>query len=136
MSVNDPKPRVFDKYDEVEVTELFKKENLVKGATFKGTVVSSDPNYTEMITENGLISHIRTRYLRINKVNVFEVGDKVKTTKDHDKFFGSHEEGILEKIDGDYVDLYVQSGRLLTMHIKWIQTYKGDSIWFYKRKLV
>lgn len=64
MSENTPEMKVFEKNDRVEVTESFKKDRLIPGVTIKGTVVSSDPDYTEMIIDDGLISHMRTRHLR------------------------------------------------------------------------
>jgi len=65
-----------------------------------------------------------------------EIGDKVETTKAHDQFFGSHEQGIIEKIDDNYVELYTRTGKPVMMHIKWVQAYKGDFNWFYRGKLV
>ena len=56
--------RIFEAGDLVEVTEKFRKETLVEGATIKGEVVSSDTDYTEMIDANNLNSHIRTRHLQ------------------------------------------------------------------------
>ncbi|MCK4666925.1 hypothetical protein KAU33_09260 [Candidatus Dependentiae bacterium] len=67
-----PETRTFDKNDRIEVTELFRKENLIKGATIKGTVISSDPDYTEMIIDNGLYSHIRTRHLQKIEPTIIE----------------------------------------------------------------
>jgi len=64
MSENTSEMEVFNENDEVEATELYKKDSLIKGATVKGTVVSSDTNYTYIITDDGLHSHIRTRHLR------------------------------------------------------------------------
>ena len=66
----------------------------------------------------------------------FKVGDKVKTTKAHDQWFGYHGEGIIDRIDGDYIDLYVQMGAPITMHIQWIEPYEGDFNWFYRGKSV
>ena len=67
---------------------------------------------------------------------VFKVGDKVETTKEHDQFFGTHTKGIIDKIDDKYIDLYTQLGDYITMHIKWVRPYKGNFNWFYRRKLV
>lgn len=65
-----------------------------------------------------------------------KVGDKVETTKAHDQHFDSHEEGIIERVDGDYIELYTRTGEIITMHIKWVQPHKGDINWFYKGKLI
>lgn len=76
MSENAPELKVFEKNERVEVTELFKKENLAKGTTIKGTVISSDPDYTEMFTDDGLYSHMRTRHLQKIEPTIIVVGDE------------------------------------------------------------
>ncbi|MCK4666927.1 hypothetical protein KAU33_09270 [Candidatus Dependentiae bacterium] len=66
----------------------------------------------------------------------FKVDDKVKTTKGHDQFFGFHKEGIIERVDGEYIELYTRLGDHISLHTRWIEPYEGDFNWFYRRKLV
>lgn len=66
----------------------------------------------------------------------FKVGDKVKTNNEHNQCFGSHEEGIIERIDRVYIKLCTKTNNLISLHVKWIEHYEGNSKWFYKGKLV
>lgn len=67
---------------------------------------------------------------------MFEIGDKVETTKEHDHRFGSHEEGIIEKVDDNYIELRTRMGKYISLSNEWVQNYKGDFNWLYKGKLI
>lgn len=66
----------------------------------------------------------------------FKVGDKVRTNKGHDQYFGSHDEGVIERIDGEFIELYTQIGIRISLHVRWIEAYEGDFNWVYKGKSV
>ena len=68
--------------------------------------------------------------------NPFKVGDKVKGTEAHNKCFGGILKGIVEKVDGDYVEVYKSSSNNVTLHFKWLQMFEGDFLFFYKGSLV
>ena len=68
--------------------------------------------------------------------NPFKVGDKVEGTEAHSKHFGGTLKGIVEKVDGDYVEVYKNSSGNITLHFKWLQIFEGDFLFFYKGSLV
>ncbi|MCK5012875.1 MAG: hypothetical protein KAS66_03565 [Candidatus Omnitrophica bacterium] len=68
--------------------------------------------------------------------NPFKVGDKVEGTEAHSKRFGGTLKGIVEKVDGDYVEVYKSSSNNVTLHSKWLQIFEGDFLFFYKGSLV
>ena len=74
--IKKPIGKTFEVGDRVEATERYRKESLKKGANIGGVVVSSNPNYTEMLTDGGLHSHIRTYLIQKVKSNVPEAGDE------------------------------------------------------------
>lgn len=68
--------------------------------------------------------------------NPFKVGDKVEGTEAHSKHFGGTLKGIVEKVDGDYVEVYKSSSNNVTLHFNWLQIFEGDFLFFYKGSLI
>ena len=68
--------------------------------------------------------------------NPFKVGDKVEGTEAHSKHFGGSLKGIVEKVDGDYVEVYKSSSRTVELHFNWLQAFSGELLFFYKGTMV
>lgn len=76
------------------------------------------------------------RPMKPYKKNPFKVGDKVEGTEAHSKHFGGDLKGIVEKVDGDYVEVYKSSSRTVELNFKWLRPFEGEFLFFYKGKLV
>lgn len=68
--------------------------------------------------------------------NPFKVGDKVEGTEAHNKRLGGSLKGIVEKVDGDYVEVYQNSSGNVTLHFNWLQLFEGHLLFFYKGTMV
>lgn len=120
----------FNVGDEVRTTQEF---NDLSNNNIEGVVETVCDEFIDVKTDDGSITSVGKQWIEIFKLRP---GDKVETTDAHYEYFDSHHKGVIERVDGDFVDLRCSSSPVLTLHKKWVKRYKGDLLIFYEGKLI
>lgn len=120
----------FNLGDKVRTTKEF---NDLSNNNIEGVVETVCDEFIDVKTDDSSITSVGKQWLEIFKLRP---GDKVETTEDHYSRFDSHHKGVIERVDGDYIDLRCSLAPVLTLHKKWVKRYKGDLLIFYEGKLI